>query len=60
MKVKDLIQLLDNLTDEQKEYCILLVNNDIDDNVWLDSIEVSNTGDSGYEIGGEIRLIGSI
>jgi len=30
-------------------------------NYWLDSqsIEVNNTGQSGYEISGEVRLIGS-
>ena len=31
-------------------------------NYWLrasDSIEVSNTGDDGYQICGEVRLIGS-
>ena len=25
---------------------------------WLDAVETNNTGDSGYEIGGEIRLRG--
>ena len=29
-----------------------------DRSCWLSNIEVSNTGSSGYEIGGEVRLIG--
>jgi hypothetical protein len=29
-----------------------------DTNYWLSNIEVSNTGSSGYEISGEVRLIG--
>ena len=29
-----------------------------DANYWLANIEVSNTGSSGYEMGGEVRLIG--
>ena len=29
-----------------------------DRSFWLSNIEVSNPGSSGYEIGGEVRLIG--
>jgi hypothetical protein len=30
-----------------------------EENIWLNGIELSNTGDSGYECSGEIRLIGN-
>ncbi len=60
MKARDLIELLNNLTEEQKEMDIVLVNSNSEEteNIWLHSFEVSNQGDSGYEVGGEIRLIG--
>jgi hypothetical protein len=60
MNAKQLIELLNNLTEEQKEMDIVLINSDSDEteNIWLQSFEISNHGDSGYEVGGEIRLIG--
>lgn len=62
MNANDLIAMLSKLTDEQRELDISLVNEqDVDNlaNVWLDRIEVSDSESSGYEIGGEIRLIGN-
>ena len=32
---------------------------DEDTNYWLSDIEVSNTGSSGYEVSGEVTLIGA-
>lgn len=62
MNAKQLIEMLNKLTDEQKEMDIVLINEQNEDdtaNIWLDRIEVSNFGESGYEVGGEIRLIGN-
>lgn len=62
MNGKELIALLNNLTEEQKKLEIRLVsplNNEDDENVWLNDLEISNTGTSGYEEEGEIRLIGN-
>jgi hypothetical protein len=62
MNGKELLTLLNNLTEEQKELEIRIVcplNNEDDENVWLNSLEISNTGRSGYEEEGEIRLIGN-
>lgn len=61
----ELLALLSGLSKEQLELDINLVQVDgagntlIEENIWLHKIEVSNTGDSGYEVGGEIRLIGT-
>ena len=30
------------------------------DNYWLEEVEVSDTGSSGYEIEGEVRLYGGV
>ena len=61
MTGKELLKLLSNLTEEQLELDINLVNSNSEDteNIWLQELEVSNTGSSGYEVAGEIRLIGN-
>lgn len=56
MNVKELIALLEKLP---QDLPIRLVNKDNDEeNIWAVDVEVSNTGDSGYECSGEIRIIG--
>ncbi len=54
--------MLNKLTDEQKEMDIVLINEQNEDdttNIWLDRIEISDSNSSGYEVNGEIRLIGN-
>ena len=67
MTVKELIELLETIKDktlpirviEETDY---YEDGDAKPNFWLwskTSIEVSDTGQSGYEQSGEVRLIGS-
>jgi hypothetical protein len=58
MNPKELIAILEKLP---QDLPIRLVSKDGQDeeNIWLNGIELSNTGDSGYECSGEIRLIGN-
>ena len=63
MKVKDLINVLQKIEDKSLSIRVIETNDfDIDGNpkpnFWLDEIEVSEKGQSGYEQNGEIRLIG--
>lgn len=55
MKVKDLIKILEKCP---KDLPVLINADDLDDNYLgnVYSVEVSETGESGYEIGGEVRL----
>ena len=48
MKVKELINLLEQCPEDLPIIC---------NDRWIEGIEVSKTGESGYEICGEIRLI---
>jgi len=60
MTGSDLLKQLQKLTPKQLKEEVRLVNNENDEeNIWLTDIEVSEKGESGYESGGEIRLIGS-
>jgi hypothetical protein len=67
MNVQQLIEILENIEDktlpirviEDKDY---YESGDAKPNFWLYSetdIELSNKGQSGYEMSGEVRLIGS-
>ena len=56
----DLLKKLQKMTPRQLAEDVRLLNgNEDEENIWLNNIEVSEKGDSGYESGGEIRLIGS-
>ena len=59
MNVGELIEELNKLP---KNLSIRLVNcepeND-EENYWLTSVEASKTGESGYEVEGEVRIIGT-
>jgi len=57
MKVKDLIKQLQQIKDKTLDVRVIEDNEGID-NFWLDGIEVNDKGDSGYEMHGEVRLIG--
>tara|TARA_R110000823_G_scaffold241176_1_gene365929 strand:- start:297 stop:503 length:207 start_codon:yes stop_codon:yes gene_type:complete len=67
MNVQQLIEILQSIEDktlpirviEDKDY---YENGDAKPNFWLSfetDIELNNTGQSGYEMSGEVRLIGS-
>jgi len=64
MTVEDLINVLQKIEDKSLLIRVIETNDfDIDGNpkpnFWLNEIEVSEKGQSGYEQNGEIRLIGS-
>jgi hypothetical protein len=58
--VKDLIKYLQGLGKKRQNYDVRVIEQEDngDPNYWLDNIELSDKGDSGY-IYGEVRLIGS-
>jgi hypothetical protein len=62
MKVQELINELNNIKDKSLDVRVL--ENNIDnpnynmENYWINRIEVANTGQSGYELHGEVILIG--
>ena len=57
MKVKDLIKQLQQIEDNTLDVRVIEDNEGMD-NFWLYEIEVNDKGDSGYEMQGEVRLIG--
>ena len=64
MTVEDLINVLQKIEDKSLLIRVIETNDfDIDGNpkpnFWLNEIEVSEKGQSGYEQNGAIRLIGS-
>tara|TARA_R100001143_G_C3238746_1_gene78098 strand:+ start:92 stop:295 length:204 start_codon:yes stop_codon:yes gene_type:complete len=59
--IKNLVKYLLTIEDQNLPVRICLNLDgvyDEDANYWLHDIEVNNTGTGGYEISGEIRLIG--
>jgi hypothetical protein len=60
MNIQQLINYLQSV--EDKTLPIRIINDgEVDEeNYWLDKIELSDTGNSGYEIEGELRLIGGV
>jgi len=62
MTVQDLIDNLNTITDKTLNVRVLENNPSNSDynltNYWIDRIEVANTGQSGYELHGEVILIG--
>lgn len=60
MKAKDLIKLLEKMP-QDLPVRILIDHEDHDDdeNYWVNKVEVSKKGSSGYELEGEIRILGS-
>ena len=55
MNVEQLIAELEKLPQDLE---VRIVNEDIEDNLWVDKIEFSVKGQSGYELEGEVRIIG--
>ena len=60
MNIQKLINYLQSV--EDKTLPIRIINDsEVDgENYWLNKIELSDTGNSGYEIKGELRLIGGV
>lgn len=62
MTVKQLINLLNQIEDKDLPIRVLENNPSNPDlnitNFWLDTVDVANTGTSGYENSGEVILIG--
>ena len=62
MTVQELIDALNTI--ENKDLCVRVLENNPHnpdfnmENYWLDEIEISDTGQSGYELHGEVILIG--
>ena len=62
MTVQESIDALNTI--ENKDLCVRVLENNPHnpnfnmENYWLDEIEISDTGQSGYELHGEVRLIG--
>jgi len=61
MTVKDLIKQLQKIKDKKLPIRVIEEEDNDDPNYWLNinSIEISNTGENGYEFCGEVRLIGN-
>jgi len=62
MTVQELINELNNIEDKSLDVRVLENNitnpNYNMENYWINRIEVANTGQSGYELHGEVILIG--
>ena len=62
MNVKELIKKLQKIEDKTLPIRVIEEEDNDDPNYWLrpsGSIEVSNTGEDGYQNCGEVRLIGN-
>ena len=62
MTVKDLIKMLQSVEDKTLPIRVIEEKDNDDPNYWLrpiGSVEVSNTGENGYQECGELRLIGT-
>ena len=61
MTVKELIKQLQKIKDKTLPIRVIEKEDNDDPNYWLDNktVEVSNTGEDGYNCCGEVRLIGN-
>lgn len=57
--VQDLIDILKSIKNKKLPIRLINEQNEDNENIWLHSIEISDEEDSGYEVEGEIRLIGN-
>mgnify|MGYP003133243400 CR=1 FL=1 len=62
MNVNKLIGILNKVEDKSLPIRIIELDEDgwFKDNHWLEEVEISDTGSSGYEIEGEVRLYGGV
>ena len=57
INIEELIKQLQKIKNKTLSIRIIKEKDD-DKNYWLENIDVSNTGDTGYELHGEVRLTG--
>jgi hypothetical protein len=57
--VGELEELLATIKDKSLPIRIVNEQKIDEENIWAHSIELNNTGDSGYECCGEVRIIGN-
>tara|TARA_R110002050_G_scaffold79261_12_gene169489 strand:- start:25738 stop:25977 length:240 start_codon:yes stop_codon:yes gene_type:complete len=55
MSVQDLIDALQKIEDKSVNVRVPIGDDEV--NLWVNNIEVSSKGQSGYELDGEVRLI---
>ena len=60
MNIQQLINYLQSVEDKTLPIRIVKDGEVDEENYWLDKIELSDKGNSGYEIEGELRLIGGV
>lgn len=58
MNVKELIEKLKKLP-QDLPIRVEPIDENVEDNAWVVMVECSETGQSGYEVSGEVRLITS-
>ena len=58
MTVKELIKELQQIEDTTLSVRVIEEKDNGRPNYWINNIDISNTGDTGYELHGEVRLIG--
>ncbi len=58
MNVKELIEKLKELP-QDLPIRVEPIDENVEDNAWVVMVECSETGQSGYEVSGEVRLITS-
>ena len=62
MNIEELIKMLQSVEDKTLPIRVIEKEDNVDPKYWLrpvGSVEVSNTGEDGYEVCGEVRLIGT-
>ena len=58
MSVQELIDILKEVEDKTLPVSAVDINSEDKPNIWIYDVEVSNANDSGYELCGEVRIIG--
>lgn len=58
MTIQDLIDKLQKVEDKTLSIRVIHADSEDEENYWLGRLEVSEKGQSGYEMNGEVRLIG--
>ena len=59
MTVKELIKKLQQIEDTTLSVRVIEEKDNGRPNYWLNNIDISDTGETGYELLGEVRLIGT-
>jgi hypothetical protein len=59
MNVEEMIAELEKIEDKTLDVRVIQEKDDGEENYWASHVEVSNQGDSGYNIFGEVRIVGT-